>query len=444
MFQEKTFFQKTAIGKMMVVKMSQHSDIIKTEWGYIDSDKWQEVEEKITSIFESTSAHKTAEENAATVLERYAKKRIESGYYTSQEEAENASLTFDFDNLPKSFSPNKPVVAKPCLDKNDPIKCDLPNKAISILIKEKRFWAQRKANGCRCFYVKSDKNSYLFSRKIKDVSKNFIGIKEEFDKLDIPPFSIVDFEAVIAGGDTKRQCDIISSMSPNTKPERAQGIYDKWMSEHSENDGIGAIVFDILFWNSEATVYGAYKDRYALIEKICPFTDTERDKSKNKIVRPYNYTYFHEATTLMKENLWEGLVIWDNELHSDYCLNGKPRRPSGCYKWKNTKTADCFVIDLIPQEGNTSLVGSLNVGQFDESGAIIDCGNVGSGLNPDTRKEAWNWKDKVIVVEYNERMKPNDEGQICFQFPRICVDEDKKPIRSDKTKEECIFEEDEQ
>lgn len=440
MFKETTLYQKTAIGKLMVWKISQHSDTLIHDWGYIDSDKWQRSEEKIQSIHEGTIASKTAEENAALVFDRKVQKRLDAGYYKTQEEAEKASLTFDFNALPKSFSPNKPVVSKPCLDKKDPEKCNLPNKAILQLIKDKRLWAQRKANGCRCFYVKSDTGSYLFSRKIKDVSNNFIGIKAAFDALEIPSFSIVDFEAVIGGGYTQAQSTCISAMSPNTKPKRAEEILNEWMKDHSESEGIGALVFDVLFWDSEATVYQQYKDRYELIEKFCPYTDKEIEKSKNRIVRPYLYTNLEQAIKEMKDGEWEGLVLWDNELNSDYCLNGKPRRPKGCYKWKNSRQADVFVIEVLPQEGNEKLVGALNVGQFDPSGAIINCGNVGSGLNDETRIEAWDWKDKVITIEFNERLEPNDEGQICFQFPRIVS----QGPREDKSKDECIFDEDEQ
>jgi ATP-dependent DNA ligase len=278
----------------------------------------------------------------------------------------------------------------------------------------------------------------LFSRKIKNVADNFIGLKEAFDALDIPPFSIVDFEAVIGGGYTQAQYVCISSMSPNTKPKRAKEILDEWNASHQEKDGIGAIVFDVLFWNSEATVYQQYKDRYELVSKICPFTDKEIEKSENRIVRPHNYTNLEEAIKDMKDSAWEGLILWDNELHSDYSLNGKPRRPKGCYKWKNARTADVFVIEPIPQEGNEKLVGALNVGQYNETGDIINCGNVGSGLTDETRIAAWNWKDQVITVEFNERLEPNDEGQICFLFPRIVE------LRKDKSKNECIYDEDEQ
>ena len=438
MQQTKTLYQKTAIGKLMVWTITQKDDVLEYEWGYSDSDKWQKTEEKIKSINESTIAHKTPTENAAIVFTRKLQKRRDSGYFETQEEAEKSSLTFDFDNLPKSFSPNKPVVSKPCLDKKDINKCNLPNKAVETLIKENRFWAQRKANGCRCFYVKSENKSYLYSRKIKNVEENFIGLKEKLDELDIPPFSIIDLEAVIGGGYAMNQYLCISSMSPNTKPQRSKEIYNEWLNNHSEEEQIGAIVFDVVFWNSQPVIYSQYKERYELIETFCKNTDQEWNNSKNKIVRPYNYIDFKEATKEMKDGNWEGLIVWDNELYSDYNLNGKPKRPKGCYKWKNSRTADCFVIEVIPQEGNDKLAGSLNVGQFNSTGDVIDCGNVGSGLTDETRLEAWDWKNKVISIEFNERLEPNDEGQVCFLFPRILE------LRKDKSKDECIFEEDEQ
>lgn len=447
MFQEKTFYQKTTIGKIMVWRITQENDTLVYEWGYSDSNKWQRTEEKIKPIHEGTVAAKTAAEHASEVFERKIESRKKSGYYETEEEAKDATLDIDFDNMPNSFSPAKPIVSKPCENAKDPKKANKPNKAVKELIKEGRFWAQRKANGNRCYYIKSEKSSYFVSRKMKDVTKNFPGLKDEFDQLNLPPNTILDMEVTLGGGYDMDQYLALSAMSPNTKPERAEKIYEEWLNEHPE-EKLQAIVFDVIFFDGIPVVHQPYKERYDLVsQKVSCFLDFRLDPKntheilpnrKGSIVIPHLFTDFQCGHDLMIKNKWEGLVIWDNEVAGTYTLNGKPKRLKGCYKWKLEKFADCFITDVYSQDGNDELVGGLVLAQYDEDGREICCGRVGTGLTKETRKEAWDWKDKVVLVKYTERMKVNDEGERCFQFPSIVN------LRTDKSKDECLFEEDEQ
>jgi len=441
MFQTKTFYQKTLTGKIIAWKITQKQDKLVYEWGYTDSSHWQKTEEYIKPIHEGTIANKTAEVNATLVFERKIQKRLDAGYFPTEEEAGKTTINIDLDNLTKAFSPAKPISSKPCLDKKDPTKSQIPNATIASLIKEKRLWAQRKANGCRGLYVKTENNSYFLSRKIKDISKNFPILKSKLDDLSIPSGTLLDMEITLGGGHTMTQAIAVSSMSPNTKPERAEEIYKEWL-EKNPNDYLTSIVFDVIFFKGSSVISLPYEERYEILESLLPYHENNYPRHNGNpfsyIIRPYIYTDFQKANDIAKEKNWEGLVLWDKEMTSEYTVNGKPKRIKGCWKWKSDKVADCFILDILPQEGNPSLVGALSIGQYDEKGKLIKCGNVGAGLTEETRQEAWQWKGKVAMIKYFERMKTNAEGEICFQFPVILQ------LRDDKPPGECIFEEDEQ
>ena len=144
---------------------------------------------------------------------------------------------------------------------------------------------------------------------------------------------------------------------------------------------------------------------------------------------------FGEAVKRMKKEDWEGLVLWDKEMRSDFWLNGKPKRLVGCWKWKNTVEEDVFIIECVPEKGNKDLVGSFEVGQYDSEGRVIHCGKVGSGeLKDEQKTDAWSWTGKVIIIKYESRHEPNSKGEICFQHGRF------NSLHPDKTKDECIIE----
>jgi ATP-dependent DNA ligase len=251
---------------------------------------------------------------------------------------------------------------------------------------------------------------------------------------------MIDMELTLGGGYTMKQALAVSSMSPNTKPERAKDIYKTWL-ENNPKDFLTAIVFDVIFFNGSPVIQLPYEERYRILESFIPYNEKDKPHHNGNffsyIVRPYVFKDFHEANKKARDNGWEGLVLWDKEMTSEYTVNGKPRRLKGCWKWKTDRMADCVVLDVFPQEGNDKLVGALALGQYDEKENIVKCGNVGSGINEVTEIEAWEWKGKVVEIKFFERMPENDKGEFCFQFPVIIG------LKKDKTPKECIFDEDE-
>lgn len=419
--------------------MTQDGDKLTYRWGYIDSDAVQEKVENVKALKTIDSLR-----HATDKFDREVQERLRSGYYKTQEEAEEGSAPeMDFETLPTSMAASKPKNDKQCEDKQDPEKMHLPNKKLKKLEDEGKLWVQRKANGARMHYLRGHNGSKLYSRTIHDASENFPQIKAKFDALDIPPCSLIDMELTLGGGYNNEQYLMVSGMAPDAKPETSKEKYEQWLKDYPA-EPLMAIVFDVIFWGGVEYISKEYKERFEKIETFAPCDDlsasTQLSKGSIKgdafIVKPKVWDHIVDANKMMIEGNWEGLITWDKTMKSEVRFSGKPKRPTGCWKWKNTKTADCIVLDVLPEKGDNARVGAITLGQY-ENGEIIKCGNAGSGLNDDTRLEAWNWKGKVVEIIYADRQKKNKAGERCFQFPVIAG------LRTDKKTTECIFDPDE-
>ena len=454
-------YQKTATGRLMSWEVFQEDNVLIYKWGYVGG-VIQEQREEVSGIKQGTAAEKTPEEQATLILLRKVEERKLNGYKDSINEAYNSNPISDFKlyPLPTSFSPPKPISSKPCLDKEDPIKKKLPNKVIQDLIDQKRLWAQRKANGVRCYYVVAENPEFeieeesdslfpeekiseeiitktLYSRKIKDVSQHFKPLKDLLDLLPVPPNSIIDMEVTLGGGYTDEQFRVVSSMTPITKPYEAMSIYRNWLIRHP-NDPLIAYSFDVIYWDGVCVLNQEYEKRYNIAMDLeLNYMRCNFEEIQEKFSIPDNML-FKDAIPEMESERWEGCVLWDKKMKSEFWLNGKPKRLKGCWKWKNTKVADCVIADVIPEKGDENLVGSLYLHQFDsENGKIIQCGQAGSGLSDEDKSNAWGWIGKVVKIEYDERMPLNINGERCFRNPRILG------LHEDKTSRECLFEEEE-
>lgn len=443
----KDLFQKTAINKVLKWSISIEENILTYTWGYVGSCNIQtQIEEVKEANRPGTLSYKTPQEQAQILFDRNIKERIKFGYKETEEEAErsNVSLDFTFDPFPMGFAPAKPISKKPC-DENIE---DSLNKKLRLINANGRLVAQRKANGIRAYYITRPNkqsenlmeedlnNNLLFSRKMKDISEHFLYLKTHLDSLNIPEYTILDIEVTLGGGYTDEQFRIVSSMTPNTSPSESMGIYKKWLSKYPEAS-IVAVIHDVIFDSGENIYNKPYEYRY---EKCKHYAQISLNKSNNTKVRletPEIYKDFSSALNDMKNGKWEGLVIKDLDAGSEFWLNGKPKRPQGCWKWKNTKEEDCVILDVIPEKGNDNLVGALVLGQY-LNGELIYCGQAGSGLTDLTSEEAWGWINKVITIIYDERMPKNSNGEYCFRNPRL------GDLHPDKTPEECIFIEDEE
>lgn len=418
-----TLFQKTQTDKVMVWEISRKGSLLSYQWGYEGTDKPQSTTEQVKPC----GAY-TAEEQAEILFKRKVDERIRNGYKRSRDEAEKVTLkeSFSFDPLPTSFSPAKPISAKPCEDKEDPEKRNLPNKAIRTLIDGGRFAAEKKYNGARALIVVlPDGTKKLYSRKIKLMGDNYKVFMEGVKEYAILPNSILDVEIILGDGSTNEQFRSVNAMTPNTLPARADEIYAEWLQKHPDMP-ISGVLHNILFYDGANVAEEPYWKRWDIIQDIVSQT------AHGMLQAPLIFHKFDEAVAAMEKGNWEGLILLDLDAISEITMNGKAPRPKGCWKWKRIQQADCFIAEVLPEKGNPKLVGGFRLAQYDEDGNLVDCGKVGSGIDDEIRETGWDLVGRVVIVEYAERMPRNKVGQVCFQHPRILA------LRDDKTVEECI------
>jgi hypothetical protein len=460
----KSLYQKTSIGRIIEWTIIQDCGILTYKWGYLGSDNLQtQIEEVKPSGKNGTLAYKDSEAQATLVYDRKIKSRKLNGFFDTEQSAlvADASQDFKFNPFPTSFAPAKPIAEKPTENKHDDPQKHRPNKLIKDLIAHRKLIAQRKANGIRAFYVRFENqetvkdgmfeeecgrniNSKMFSRKIKDMSEHFIKLKNHIDLLPIPENTILDIEITLGGGFTDEEFTIVNSMTPNTKSQESNSIYNLWLKNNPNKPLVGYL-FDIIFWNGENVYKLPYEDRLTYMQLVndmnCKIINLENDNINSERIHVpmnleiYNLDEFERIINLMTRERWEGLVLKDLSASCEFWLNGKPKRPKGNWKWKNTRETDCFVIEVLSEKGDDSKAGSLTLGQYLVDGSILHCGNAGSGLNDNDASSAWSWVGRVVTIQYDYRLPKNTLGERCFRNPRVCG------LHPDKTKDECIFEE---
>lgn len=431
-------YQKKKDGKIMCWSIRQNNEELITTWGFLGTQNLQE--DRYVSSGSGTPGtllFQTPEKSAKAEMERRIKSKKNDGFKDSIEEAKLAENICEyksiFENLEKCFAPPKPVNNKPC-KKNSP---NTPNEYIQELENHGHLWSQIKRNGIRAFYIKTNKNSKLMSRKMKDMGDNFLPIKQKLDSLNVPDYTILDMEIVVGEGLNNKEFRTVSSMAPNSFPETAKNIYSKWVKEYP-NKPLKSFCFDVIFFEEKRTIGLPYVDRHKILENLLfkeqkEYMDRGENNTETLICYVENYSNFKEAFNIAQEKNAEGLVLWDKRMQSDFTMDGKPYRPPGCWKFKNSKSDDFFILDFESQKGDSSKVGSLIIAQFDEKGNIIRRGKVGTGLSHKQRSEAWGWRNKVIEVIYDDEHPKNNAGEICLQFPKFYH------MREDKKREECIY-----
>lgn len=277
MQQTKKFYQKTTKGKITEFTLSVDEDRITSRWGQLDSLKMQEKVAKIQSKGkEGSRSFKSPSEQAAIEFDREVKKRFEHGYFETLEEAKSVdySADIDLDDIPRSFSPAKPIQIKPCENPDDDPKDHRLNKALRKIQEEGNLLAQRKANGIRSYYVKTAKSSKLFSRSMVDMTEHFPLVMQELNCLKIPYGSMLDFELTIGGGYTYEQCQLIQGLAPNDNskdPEKNAAEARKRFEEEFNKTQIPIVccLFDVIYWDGECVYRNkTYMERYGIVKDL--------------------------------------------------------------------------------------------------------------------------------------------------------------------------------
>ena len=156
---------------------------------------------------------------------------------------------------------------------------------------------------------------------------------------------------------------------------------------------------------------------------------------------------FEQAQWRVRENGWEGLVIYDGTKPSGYRLDGneeRPLRPAGCWKWKPLKEDDFIAYRwAYGTQGarHEHRMGKLYLAQMHtETGVRIPCGEVGIGFSDEERELFANdaLYPCVVQVAYERRHKPKSIARGIAQCA-LCNPRYAHWLRGDKHPDACIL-----
>ena len=418
-----TFFSRTSKGQLQTWSCWIEADgiTVTSTWG-IKGGKMQLTQDKMFSRGrKGTAAYKSPQAVALEEHARQVKKKIRAGYVeqairTQAVQLEKLKTDFDFDHMPRSFAPAKPVRE---IDSVEASRLDVAGKLAK----------QRKRDGMRHYLVAgSDSRVRVYSRGMDDLTAHF---ERLLVGLSLPPGTILDAEFVVSSPDGDDDFKAVSEIC-RSKPERAR----RTMASYEKTGNVPQfMVFDLLFYDRLPTWQLPFENRRnALL--IALDKAYEKKGRRNAIERGYYYVVpmqqyeisLDQCMALVKRKGWEGLVLWRKDQPTQVHMNGKPKR-CNCYKFKPMREEDFIATGFeLGQGRNSKVVGALKLAyyidgkekQFDR---LIPIGNVGTGLDEATRKAALRWKYPCVVQVKFEKMSKTG-----LRFPAFLrVHPDKKP-----------------
>jgi len=217
---------------------------------------------------------------------------------------------------------------------------------------------------------------------------------------------------------------VVGSLVRTKDPDE---VMDKYLM-HSKNGEFRVNVFDILFENNEFIGGLDYLERFAKLV------------ARKSFYVPELYMNWKKMVPAAKRDKWEGFVLRvKGDSAVTYTVNGKAGR-AGCYKYKFMKEGDFVVSEVALGEAgrHATVYAKFKIGQYDENGALLDCGWAGPGTLSHEElvqytKEINSKKLKLpFVVEVEFRDWQEDSTKL--EHPVI------QRIRFDKSPDECIYE----
>jgi ATP-dependent DNA ligase len=291
-----------------------------------------------------------------------------------------------FDQLPKTFSPAKP------LSSIEPALADRWEKAGKLII-------QRKRDGMRHFLVVSTQGCAIYTRRMDNATETFRQLANDL-AARLPAGTILDAEYVVVKQEDGRDLDNFSLAGTVCRSSPARGRL-----MHAQHQGT-FFVFDVLYFDGHPVFRLPYRERYAALQRLAPqwpagvqtmaALDCSLDEAKRRVLA----------------EKWEGLVLWNADEATMVQLTGHPKR-CNAYKWKPILEDDFIATGYeLGTNSLSSVVGALTLAQMDEDGDLVDCGKVGTGLDLATRTAALHWSYPCVVqVQFSERL---DSGLLRF------------------------------
>jgi ATP-dependent DNA ligase len=403
-----TLFSRTTSGTIKMWSCWIESDgvTVTSQWG-IQGGALQTTSETLTSRGKKgTAAFRSAREVAIEEHDRQVKKKIKAGAVLNVEDAveaqiEKMKVDLDFDKLPKSFAPAKPIRE---IDPSTARDWD----------KQGLFIKQRKRDGMRYFIVKGKEKTRIYSRGMEDMTEHFSWMTHE---LDLPSYTVLDAELVGTnpdGSDNHEAIQQVSRALPARSWETAQRLMTK------QKVTLQFMVFDLLFHRQLPVWQLPYEERYKALRRC--LIDAHDIEPRHVVPMESYDVELSILEKVVNEKAWEGLVLWRKDLPTVVHVNRSPKR-TNCYKYKPLKEDDFVALGYEKGKGRLArTMGKLHIAMY-ENGRLVPMGKVGTGFSDKDRDAAMGWKFPCAVqIKYEKRTK-NAVRHPVFMRKR----DDKKP-----------------
>lgn len=391
-----TLYHRTSSGKIKVWTIEISGNVVTRTWGMREG-KMQNTVEKFAA-----NSKMSATEVAQFNFDRAIRFKKEEGYTSNLASVRTSSVMDDDDmekafasgELPDAFAPAKPISS-------------IPRDEAIERAANGEFCIQRKRDGRRAYAMWSNEgNLTLWSRKIEDITDRFpflvrtlaVEFSEFYD-------TILDMEIVVDrdGSDDFRAVGTVATALPAKAAARERELPVK------------AYIFDVLYFKGVASYSLPYRQRYNKILSILPHDN-------GVILPPKTFASLEKAEAMVKENGWEGLVLWEWDSPTVIRMDGKETR-TNCYKFKVVETRDFVAYDFEYGNGkNAGVMGSLML--RNKQGKFV--GMCGGGFTDEQRKWFASKRAKfpmVVEVEFDKQ----EPDSLKLRFPVfVRIRDDKK------------------
>lgn len=414
-------------------------EILVTEWGAVkDGTKKQHGKTKDRPGPKGkpgTRAFMSAADNASFNMDRLIRKKIEEGYIEAGLDGRpllGGAVGIPQHNIDPVVAFNAPLPKNLCFSKP---KNTVSEKFIAKLEADNNLILTRKVNGMMIIaQIMVDGTSRLYTRRMDDITAHFPHLTTALRGMEIPPESILLFEAFMGEGNKKKDLLRVQSVM-RSKPDRAIELQERteWMKFY---------LIRVPFWE------GNHMEGLFSCEHLCHFIENAcadrflnyEDKAVGErflfVLENFEGTVA-EAREAAERYGYEGWVGYKRrDLLGDYSFSfhGKPDRPSCCFKMK-AEYEDDFIAYFDPQVGtkkhpmgsmgsgkNSGLLGTLSLYQMspDLNTHVYIC-EVGSGFTDEQRREMTEAEyPMVVTVKYTSRQYISDgEATNALEFPRF-------------------------
>ncbi|MBI2056191.1 MAG: hypothetical protein HYT37_02330 [Candidatus Sungbacteria bacterium] len=328
-------------------------------------------------------------------------------------------------DIPFTLHPldKKLVLAKP--------KHSVKASVVKKLEEEGKLVITRKRDGYRMLVGIADGNIRFFTRGISETTAHFPQLAEEIKKLDLPSDGVLLDGELVVHKDGKDDISTLTSIVKST-PGEARKLQEKHLLTY--------IILNVVMWERVLLTHLPFNERLNYINFL--FIGNQNfpfPLPADQQILPIETLWYDLATAQqhVREQKWEGLVLYDRTKPTEIRLDGNimnPPRPNGCWKWKPAKEDDFIVRRWAygtKGKAHEHRMGKLFLSQINpKTGKEVPCGELGGGFKVYEREFfAKEVKYPLVVQVRFEKMFPSN----ALRNPVFVR------IRWDKTPAECIL-----